>query len=400
MLTLSDIQDAAALLRDVVRHTPLVFSHTYSRETGARVYLKTENLQRTGSFKIRGAYVKMCHLSPEARRAGVIAASAGNHAQGVAFAGAHLGIPTTIVMPVDAALAKVEATRARGAEVILHGSGFDQAQTYARHLQRQRGLVMVPAFDDDLVMAGQGTLALEILQDLPDPDLLLAPVGGGGMIAGIALAVKERNPSVKVIGVQASAAPAAAASFRCGRREERHASPTVADGIAVQRPGRLTFPIMKKHVDDIVTVGEEEISHAMVMLLERSKLLVEGAGAVGLAALLSGRVRAEGQKVVVVLSGGNVDINQVAKVIHHGLSTAGRYLILRTRLQDRSGQLYHLLSLVAEMKVNVIDIQHHRERLGLPLGQAEVELTLETRDANHRQEIIERLTGKGYEVEV
>ncbi len=400
MLTLKAIQEAAVLLKGIVRHTPLLYSHTYSRMTGSNVYLKTENLQRTGSFKIRGAYVKMSHLPLAARSVGVIAASAGNHAQGVAFAGSHLGIPTIIVMPEDAPLSKVEATRRRGAEIIFHGTVFDQAQTYARHLQRQRGMVFIPAFDDELVTAGQGTIALEILEDLPDTDVLLVPVGGGGLIAGIALAAKTLRPGIRVVGVQAAAAPAGSLSFHDHRREVHHTSPTIADGIALQRPGRLTFSIIRKYVDDIITVGEEEISQAMVMLLERSKLMVEGAGAVGLAALLSGQVRADGQNTVVVLSGGNVDINLVAKVIHHGLSTAGRYLILRTRLLDRSGQLFRLLSLLVEHKVNILDIQHHRERLGLPLGQAEVEVTLETRDAMHRQEVIEHLTRGGYEVEV
>lgn len=400
MLTLKAIKEAAVLLRDVVRRTPLLYSHSYSQSTGAQIYLKTENLQRTGSFKIRGAYVKMWHLPPEARKLGVIAASGGNHAQGVALAGRRLGVPTTIVMPEDASLAKIMATRHRGAEVLLRGTVFDQAQTYARRLQRQRGLAFIPAFDDYQVMAGQGTIALEVLEDLPDADLLLAPVGGGGLIAGVALAAKELRPQMRIIGVQASAAHAAAASFRHGRRETHLSAGTIADGIAIQRPGRLTLPIIQKYVDDMVTVEEEDISQAMVMLLERSKLVVEGAGAVGLAALLSGRVRAEGQKAVALLSGGNVDINLVAKIINHGLATAGRYLILRTRLPDRAGRLFLLLSRLAEKKVNIINIQHRRERPGLPLGQAEVELTLETRDVSHCQEVVEHLARSGYEVEV
>lgn len=400
MLTLKAIKEAAFLLEGVVRRTPLVYSHSYSQMAQADVYLKAENLQRTGSFKVRGAYVKMAHLPPEARKAGVITASGGNHAQGVALAGRRLGIPTTIVMPVDAPLAKVTATRNRGAEVILKGAVFDQAQVYARRLQRQRGLTFIPAFDDYLVMAGQGTIALEILADLPDLDMILAPVGGGGLISGIALAAKELRPSLRVVGVQAAAAPAAAHSFIHGRRETCPASTTIADGIAIQRPGRLTFRIMQKYVDEVVTVGEEDISHAMVMLLERSKLVVEGAGAVGLAALLSGRVKAQGLKVAVLLSGGNVDINLVARIINHGLSMAGRYLILRTRLPDRAGQLFRLLSRLAETRVNIINIQHRRERPGLPLGQAEVELTLETRDAGHRREVMELLKSGGYEVDI
>ena len=400
MLTLKAIQEAAVLLRDVARRTPLLYSHTYSRAAQAHVYLKTENLQRTGSFKIRGAYVKMSYLPPEARKTGVIAASGGNHAQGVALAGRHLGIPTTIVMPEDAPLAKIAATRNRGVEVVLKGAVYDHAQAHARRLQRQRGLAFIPAFDDYLVMAGQGTISLEVLEELPDAELLLVPVGGGGLISGMAVAAKELRPGIRVIGVQAAAAPAAALSFRDGRRKSHHASSTIADGIAIQRPGRLTFSVIQKYVDDIVTVEEEAISQAQVMLIERSKLVVEGAGAVGLAALLSGRVRAEGRKAVVLLSGGNVDINLLAKIIHHGLSTAGRYLILRTRLQDRSGQLFRLLSRLAEKKVNIINIQHRRERLGLPLGQAEVELILETRDITHCREVVEHLSQYGYEVEV
>lgn len=400
MLTLKTVQEAAVLLDGVVRHTPLLYSYTLSRKTGADVYLKTENLQRTGSFKIRGAYVKMAHLPPEARERGVIAASGGNHAQGVAFAGSRLGIPTTIVMPETAPLAKVMATRDRGAEVVLKGNVYDEAYSYARHLQRQRGLAFIPAFDDHLVMAGQGTVGLEILRDLPDADVILVPVGGGGLIAGVALVTKELKPDVKVIGVQAASAPAGAESFRSGRRQAHHASTTVADGIAIEQPGRFTLPIMREYVDNVITVEEEDISQAMVTLLERSKLVVEGAGAVGVAALLSGRIQAEGQKVVVLLSGGNIDITLVARVIHHGLVTAGRYLVLRTRLPDRSGELFRLLKLLAEQKVNIMQIQHHRERPGLPLGQAEVELTLETREAKHARDVTDCLVKAGYEVEV
>jgi threonine dehydratase len=400
MLTLEAIQQAQTHLEGIVRRTPLLYSHTFSRATGAQVYLKAENLQRTGSFKIRGAYIKMASLSPTKRARGVIAASGGNHAQGVAFAARRLGLPATIVMPRDAPLAKIMATRHRGAEVLLKGDSYDEAHRYARQLQRQRGLQFVPAFDDELVMAGQGTLALEILSELPETELLLVPVGGGGLIAGVALAAKSLRPSLRIVGVQASGAAACARSFQAGRRQTSPAISTIADGIAIKQPGRLTFPLIRNLVDEMVTVEEEDISQAMVALLERSKLVVEGAGAVGLAALLSGRVTAPGRKVVVLLSGGNVDINLMARVIQHGLSTAGRYLILRTHLPDRPGQLLRLLSHLADKQVNVLTIEHHREGLRLPIGEAEVELILEARDREHQEEVLASLRQAGYEVEL
>ena len=296
--------------------------------SGAQIFLKAENLQRTGSFKIRGATVRISGLTTEQRRLGVVAASAGNHAQGVARASQLAGVPCTVVMSKGTSLAKLEATRNYGAQVVLHGENFDQAQEYAFGLAQEDGRTFIPAFDDLQVIAGQGTVGLEIWQDLPDVDAVVVPVGGGGLISGVALAVKELRPGAKVYGVQVEASPGAALAFQRGHRRSVPPEPTIADGIAVGQPSSLTFELMNTYVDDIVTVSEEEVAHAMVLLLERAKLLVEGAGAVGLAALLAERLPCRGQKVAVLLSGGNLDPLLLARILDHGLAHAGRYLVL------------------------------------------------------------------------
>lgn len=394
-----DIERARAILSAVAVHTELLRSDTLTHLIGSQVYLKAENRQRTGAFKIRGAYVKILSLSPRETARGVIAASAGNHAQGVAIAAQAAGIKSVVVMPEVAPLSKIMATRSYGAEVVLWGRTYDEASKRAKQIQAELGAVFVHPFDDPKVIAGQGTIGIEILEDLPDTDVIVVPVGGGGLIAGIATAAKHIRRDIKIVGVQAASAPACHDSFHSGRLHSVPVAGTIADGIAVKRPGDLTFPIIRELVDDMVTVGDEEISQAVVLLLERAKLLVEGAGAVGVAALLAGRLHYPGKKVVALLSGGNVDINAVAKIIEHGLTTAGRYLVIRTRLLDQPGQLAALLRVLAENRVNVLDIQHYRAGFNMPLNQAQVLVTVETRDFAHGQEIMEALAANGFSSE-
>ena len=371
-------------------------AHSLGGLAGCDLLLKAENLQRAGSFKVRGAANKIAALTPEQKATGVIAASAGNHAQGVALAAGNLGIPCTIVMPSGASLPKVEATRGYGATVLLQGDDFDQAQKHARHLMRENGATFIPAFDDPAIIAGQGTIGLEMLEQAEDLDVVVVPVGGGGLISGIGLAIKETLPGVRVIGVQAEAATALVDSYKANRRLTVRGKATVADGIAVGTPGRLTLPLVRQYVDELVVVEEEEITRAMMLVLERGKLLVEGAGAVGLAAVLGGKVQIAGKKVAVVLSGGNVDAHLIARMVEHGLAHAGRYLVLRVMVEDRPGRLSRLLSIVSGTEANVLDIGHLRHAPSVHLGQVEIQLTLETRNIAHAEEVRERLREAGY----
>ena len=371
-------------------------AHSLGGLAGCDLLLKAENLQRAGSFKVRGAANKIAALTPEQKATGVIAASAGNHAQGVALAAGNLGIPCTIVMPSGASLPKVEATRGYGATVILQGDDFDQAQKHARHLMRENGATFIPAFDDPAIIAGQGTIGLEMLEQAGDLDVVVVPVGGGGLISGIGLAIKETLPGVRVIGVQAEAATALVDSYKANRRLTVRGKATVADGIAVGTPGRLTLPLVRQYVDELVVVEEEEITQAMMLVLERGKLLVEGAGAVGLAAVLGGKVQVAGKKVAVVLSGGNVDAHLIARMVEHGLAHAGRYLVLRVMVEDRPGRLSRLLSIVSGTEANVLDIGHLRHAPSVHLGQVEIQLTLETRNIAHAEEVRDRLREAGY----
>jgi threonine dehydratase len=366
--------------------------------TGASIYLKAENLQRSGAYKIRGATFKLSELRDEERLHGVIAASAGNHAQGVAIAAAALHIPCTIVMPTGAPLAKVTATQGYGATVALFGDTYNDAYEHACELSRQTGATYIEAFNDPDIIAGQGTIGLEILADLPDVEAIVVSIGGGGLISGIATAVKALKPSVRIIGVQASGAASMRAALNAGHLVTLPALNTIADGIATKVVGNLTLEIVQELVDEVVTVDDEEIIHAVLLLLERCKLLVEGAGAAGVAALLSGRLDVAGRKTVALLSGGNIDMNLVGKFIQHGLAAAGRYLIIHTLLPDRPGELLRLLSLIAEQKVNVLDIEHHRAGPRMPIQQVEVALTLETRDRNHCETLLTMLSGCGYAI--
>jgi threonine dehydratase len=351
--------------------------------------LKAENLQRTGSFKIRGAVNRIAALSDAERAAGVVTASAGNHGQAVALAAREAGVKATIFMPEDAPMAKVDATRAYGAEVVLRGAGYDEAQAAAGEAV-EAGATLVHAFEDEVVVAGQGTLGLELAEQVDEVETVVVPVGGGGLAAGIAIALRELRPRIRLVGVQAAACAPLAGG-------EAHGF-TIADGIAVKQPGTLTTAILEELLDDVVTVTDEEIAHAIVLLLERVKLVVEGAGAASVAALLYGRIPGSGSACA-ILSGGNIDASLLIEVARYGLTRAGRFLVLRTRIGDRPGELVQLLGLVAAERVNVIAVEHHREGIDLPVVGTEVQLTLAMRDEEHCADLLERMAGWGYAVE-
>ncbi|MFL5807003.1 MAG: threonine ammonia-lyase [Roseiflexaceae bacterium] len=399
-VTLADIQAARRTLRDVIIATPTLPAERLSQELGARVVLKAENTQRSGSFKIRGAYNTISRLSPAERERGVIAHSAGNHAQGVALAARLLGVPATIVMPERAPLTKVAATRRYGAEVILHGATFDDAGTRAREVQHERDLTYVHAFNDERVIAGQGTIGLEIVEALPDLGLLVVPIGGGGLIGGVALAVKALMPDVRIVGVQAAGCAPVAASLAAGEPITAPAARTIADGIAVKRPGDLTLPLIRELVADVVTVDDDEIARGIAYVVQHARLVVEGAGAAGVAALLGGKVVPRpGEMVCVIMGGGNIDGNLLVRVIEQVLVKQGRYILLRTTVDDRPGNLAPLISRVAEAGANVIDIFHRRAVWLAPLDRVGVELVLEVRDEEHGQAVVRHLTESGYSVE-
>lgn len=398
-VTLADVKAAHQKLNGVVHNTPLDRSHTFSAMTGADVYLKLENMQKTGSFKIRGAYNKIQSLSDAERQRGVIAASAGNHAQGVAYAATAAGIKSTIVMPETAPLAKTMATRGYGAEVVLAGTVYDEAYQKAQEIQRASGQTFIHAFNDNAVIAGQGTVGLEIVEALEDVTAIAVPIGGGGLIAGLALAVKEVAPHVKIYGVQAQGAPAMYMSKQARVIKTTPDAVTMADGIAVKVPGDLTFPLIDKYVDDIVVIDDEAIAGTILMLLERAKLMVEGAGAVTLAALLHGKIPNKG-KIVTVISGGNIDVNMISRIIERGLVKAGRRVKITTLIIDRPGALQRLLSIIAEARANVVSVYHDRVERNVPIGQAVVEISLETRDALHTDELLAKLRQQGYHVEI
>lgn len=400
MLSYHLIQEAADRLRKRVRRTELIPSHHFSERLGSPVYFKCENLQRTGSFKIRGALNFMTAQPRERLASGVITASAGNHAQGVAFSADLLGVRATVYMPESTPPQKVFATRDYGADVVLTGKNFDEAYAAAVKAGKESGALFVHPFDDPLVMAGQGTIGVELLDEIPDLATILVPIGGGGLIAGIASAIKAVRPQVRVIGVEAAAAPSMHYSLKKGKIVEAPLTLSLADGIAVKRVGRHTFPIVQELVDEVVLVEEEEIAQAIVALLERTKLLVEGAGAVTLAALLNGKVGHLSGKTVCLLSGGNIDVRTIAVVVERGLLAAGRYLKLKVQLADVPGSLAQLSTDIAATRANIYLISHDRRSIALPLGRTEVLLELETRGYEHIEEVIAYLNGRGYEVEV
>ncbi|MCD1571974.1 threonine ammonia-lyase [Agromyces mediolanus] len=374
-------------------------SRYLARVVGAPVHLKCENLQRTGSYKLRGAYHRMSSLSPEERERGVVASSAGNHAQGVAFAARELGIKATIFMPVGVALPKLEATRAYGADVMLAGASFGETQQASIEYAERTGAVLIPPFDHPDVVAGQGTLGLEILDQVPDAATIVVPIGGGGLAAGIASAAKQKaaaeGRTIRVIGVQAANAAPYPVSIDAGEPVQVPVLPTIADGIAVYRPGELNFRIIREAVDEVVTVGEDDIARALLVLLERAKLVVEPAGAVSVAALLTGAVQSEGP-VVAMLSGGNIDPLLMQRVISHGLAASGRYLTVRVGLPDRPGQLLRIAELLAGSHANVVEVLHTRHGRGLQISEVEIDISVETRGPEHRTQVVEVLRSAGY----
>ncbi len=400
MVTIDDVYAAQRVLDGITVKTPLLPTERLSRDAGADVWIKAENTQRAGSFKLRGAYNKMASLTAVERQRGVIAHSAGNHAQGVALAARLLNVPATVVMPEFAPLAKIVATRNFGAEVILHGKSFDDAGTFARQLQAERGLTYVHAFDDPLTVAGQGTLGLEVFKDLPDLGLIIVPIGGGGLIGGVATALRALKPGVRIVGVQAEGCPSIRLSLAAGKPVVVPDAHTIADGIAVKKPGEVTLPLIRDLVDEVVTVDEEEIARGIVYALQNLRQVSEGAGAVGLAALLTGKIcpRA-GEHVCVVLSGGNIDANFLARVIEQVLVKQGRYVVLHTTVPDRPGNLAPLVNEVGAMGGNIIDIHHRRAAWQVPVDRVGIELLLEVRDEQHARQVIDDLIRRGYGVE-
>ena len=401
MLSLSAIEAAADRVSAVARETPLEYSHTFSDRTGAEVSLKLENMQRTGAFKIRGATNRIATLSEAERAAGVVTASAGNHAQGVALAATRAGVDATIVMPEHAPISKVKATRWYGGEVVLDGVDYNEAQTRAHEIEREEGRTYVHAFDDEAVMAGQGTIGLEILDQQPDVETVVVPIGGGGLIAGIATAIKTQRPDVRIIGVQAEGAASVPASLEQGDIHTRESVDTVADGIATRSVGERTFAVIQERVDEVVTVSDEEIALAVTLLLERSKTLVEGAGAVALAAVLEKRFGYEdGEVIVPALCGGNIDMNVLTTVILRGMVQMGRYLKITTVLKDQPGALQGLINIIADYQANIYAIHHERTSRKIGMSDTEVEIELETHGPQHAAELLDALEAAGYEVEI
>jgi threonine dehydratase len=396
-LGLDDVVAARKVIAGIMLQTPVLHSRVLSERIGGPVYLKCENLQRTGSFKARGAYVRISRLPQAERDRGVVAASAGNHGQGVAFAADVLGAKATVVMPEGAPLPKIEATKSYGAEVILHGTAVEHALARAKELAAERGSIFIHPFDHPDVVLGQGTVGLEIIEQCPDVRTITMPVGGGGLAAGIAIAAKGSSQAIRVIGAQADAAAPFPASFAAGHPVTVNCGPTMADGIAVARPGELTFDVLTEHLDRMVTVSEESLSRALLLCLERSKQVVEPAGAAAVAALLE-HPRAFEPPVVAVLSGGNIDPLLLSKVLRHGLAAAGRYLTFRCRLPDRPGALSALLTEVAGLGANVLDVVHERVTPGLHVDEVEVLLQVETRGAGHCDSVISQLRAAGYKL--
>lgn len=399
MIGIADIELAAERLVGVVRPTPATRSRTLSSVTGRDVWLKPEHLQRTGSFKIRGAYNRISTLAESGGASAVVAGSAGNHAQGVALAARLSGLQATVFMPLDAPHPKVEATRSYGAEVIQLGESVDDCIAEAREHSERTGSVFVPPFDDSLVVAGQGTVGLELVSEVPDAEVVVVPIGGGGLIGGIAAAVRARHPGTRVVGVEPVGAASMAAAIAAGGLVTLDTLSTMADGIAVRTVSELTLELAREHVSDVLTVDEEEISRAVLLLLERCKWVVEPAGATALAAVLSGKVQGRGPAAVVV-SGGNVDPLLLTRLIEHGMASSGRYVILRVVLPDRPGSLAALTAALAELRLNVLSVDHHRRSSLLAVDQTEVLVTLETRDPEHRDKLVPFLEQRGFTAEV
>ena len=399
MVTLQDIERARARIKDDIYMSPCAHSETFSKLTGNKVYFKLENLQMTGSFKERGALNKILTLSDEEKARGVIAASAGNHAQGVAYHATRNSVRSTIVMPAAAPLVKVTRTREYGAEVVVHGASYDEAFEEAWRRREAEGLTFIHAFDDDAVMAGQGSVGLEMLEQNPYLEAVLVPIGGGGLISGIAVAMKEINPRIRIIGVQTSRLPSMVRAVSEHAPVSLPAAVTIADGIAVRKAGARTLPVVAKYVDDIVTVDEEEIANAILLLLEREKTVAEGAGAAAMAALVQGRTNLHGKKLAVVIGGGNIDVNMLSRIIERGLVKDGRLVRFRVRIPDHPGGLHKLTGEIASVRANIQEVLHNRAFSRVDLGETAVDITLETRGAEHIEKLVEVFRDRGYEHE-
>ncbi|MHA1589773.1 MAG: threonine ammonia-lyase [Candidatus Njordarchaeales archaeon] len=390
------ILEAKGILENIIHKTPLDLSRTFSEICGGKVFLKLENLQKTGSFKVRGAYYKISKLSYDAKRRGVIAASAGNHAQGVAYSAKMAGVPCKIVMPIFAPIAKIQATKSYGAEVILYGINFDEAYIKAREIAERNRLTFIHAFDDPQIIAGQGTIGLEILEVLPNPDIIVIPIGGGGLISGISIALRKKlGRKIKIIGVQSEAYPSMAMRIK-GISLKKKPLYTIADGIAVKKPGELTSKIISELVDDIIVVNDDEIARAIFLLLERAKTLAEGAGAISLAAVLSGEIDVRGKKVVCIISGGNISMSTLMKILGREQVRLGRLLRLRGRLPDYPGSLRNVLSILSEAYVNVVDIISEKYDPRIPPSEAEIELVVEAPSEEKLEKLLKRLEKEGY----
>ena len=396
MLTLDKVYQAAFTLKDVARRTDLIYAKNLSKK--ADIYLKTENLQVTGSFKLRGAYYKISKLNEEQKKAGIIACSAGNHAQGVALAASNMGIKSVVCMPDGAPISKVEATKALGAEVRLVPGTYDDAYEEAIRLQNETGATFIHPFDDDEVIAGQGTIGIEILEQIDELDAVIVPIGGGGLISGVAYAIKQLRPEVKVYGVQAERAAGMYKSREAGEPITLPSVSTFADGIAVKQPGTTTFELIEKYVDDIVTVSEDEIATAILTLIEKQKLIAEGAGAVSVAAAMFDKLPIENKKVVCLVSGGNIDVNILSRVITRGLVTTGRTTTLLIALEDKPGQLVGVSSIISECGGNVVSVHHERSDANMAVASCFLRIGVETRDFEQIEQIKNTLKSKGFKI--
>lgn len=400
MISIKDIEQAKERLKNVIIEKDFIKSEFLSEYFKTDIYLKLENLQKTGSFKIRGAYNCISQLTKGEKAKGVVTASAGNHAQSVAYACLSFGIKATVVMPKGTPLTKASSCKSFGAEIIFNGNTYDDAYEKAMEICRETNQIFVHAFDDYHVIAGQGTIGLEIL-DQPEPiDMIVVPIGGGGLISGISIAIKEKNPSIKIIGVEAAEAASAFLSRKEGKIVHLPMVKTIADGIAVKSVGEKTFPIIEKYVDDIVTVNEEEIAEAILMFMEQGKLTVEGAGAAPLAALLGEKVKFKGKRVVLVISGGNIDVNMVARIIERGLLRAGRFIRIVIDINDIPGALAEIAGIIGKAEANILHIVHERAASNIPFGKTRVKFDLETRGYDHIEEIIDKLKSNNFKAAI
>ena len=399
MIELQDILEARERIRDSIYISPCAHSETFSQLTGNDIYLKLDNLQMTGSFKERGALNRILALTEEEQRRGVIAASAGNHAQAVSYHATRRGIRAVIVMPVSTPLVKVTATRGYGAEVLLCGANYDEAYAEAMRRCEAEHLTLLHAFDDDAIIAGQGSLGLEILEQCPGLEAIVAPIGGGGLIGGIACAVKSLNPGIRIVGVEAELVPSMRAALDCGEPVTLPPGTTIADGIAVRRVGKRTLPLVKRYVDEIVTVEEEDIANAILMLLEREKTLAEGAGATAMAAMLQHKTSLVGKRTAVVICGGNIDVTLLSRIIERGLVKDGRLVRFRIAVPDHPGALQRLTKVIASYRANIVQMTHDRAYFGVHLGDTLLDITLETRGKSHVAELIAGIREAGYEEE-